>query len=300
MSVTASIVIRTKNEAKTLPRVLGLIMEQALAPLDIVVVDSGSTDGTVEIVGRRKDITLVQVPPDSFTYGGSLNAGFEAAQGEVVACLSAHAFPCSGNWLRHLVRHFDDPRVAGVYGKQLCQPDAWPIVRRDHLRYWGDQRQVQTKAGGYPDHSFSNANSAVRRRCWKTAPFDEQLTYCEDREWARRLLNDGYHIVYEPAAAVHHSHNEGLIKASRRAHQEAVSMRSLYGRQTTLKGACDSYVRAVSGDMRFVLQNGEGWRWLLWSPVYRFFLTLARLGPELPDALWEPMRRRWKARGRSV
>lgn len=281
-----SILIRTKNEATYISDALDLIHGQSVHPLDIVVVDSGSTDGTVDILKQESEIKLIQMSPDEFTFGRSLNIGVRATAGEVVVSLSAHAFPCNRYWLRHLVKDFTDPGVAGVYGKQVPRRDAWPPVQRDYRDYYRDQIRIQRNLAKFADHDFSNANSAIRRACWEKRPFDESLTGSEDREWARAMLGLGYTIIYEPEAAVYHSHNEELRKVYQRTYREALATKQLYGTGMSLRGALETWRESVVEDARFIRNNGREWRWLARAPIYRLFWTFGYLRPNLRHALW--------------
>lgn len=294
MTMTTSILIRTKNEAKDLPKALDLIRNQSSKPIDIVVVDSGSTDGTVEFIKQQKDVKLIQMPPEQFSFGRSLNLGFGYVEGEVVVSLSAHAFPCDRHWLANLVKHFEDPQVAGVYGKQVPQPDAWPPVRREYIGYYRDQLQIQTNPKEFSDCRFSNANSAIRFQCWKKRPFDEKLTGAEDREWARAMLELKYKVIYEPKAAVYHSHNEPLFKVHQRTYREALARKAIYEGKQGLRGAFQRWLKSVVADMRFILHNDQDRSWLFKVIIYRLFWTYGYLRPNMPNALWEPFIKRWK------
>ena len=121
-----SVVIRAKNEARFIGQTLAAIFDPAaLAPRQVVVVDSGSSDGTLEIV-RAFPTTLIQIRSEEFTYGYALNVGVANVDAEIVATLSAHSLPAGPDWLRRLTQPFAQPRVAGVYGRQL--PRANPTV----------------------------------------------------------------------------------------------------------------------------------------------------------------------------
>ncbi len=293
MSIATSILIRTKNEAKDLPKALDLIRNQSLKPVDIVVVDSGSTDGTVEFVTQQKDVKLIQMPATEFTYGRSLNLGFQAVKGEIIVSLSAHAFPCDSSWLQNLVKHFEDPQVAGVYGKQVPQPDAWPPVRRDYLNYYQDHLKIQTNPENNGDRRFSNANSAIRYQCWRQHQFDETLTYSEDREWGDAMLKLGYKLIYEPKAAVYHSHNEPLLKVYRRSYGQALAAKTLYDSKKSLWGFLNLWLNSTKADLRFILKSGKELTWLLRSPLYRFFLLYGHFNAYLPDAIGKSLFVQW-------
>jgi rhamnosyltransferase len=292
MSITTSIVIRTKNEAQDISKTLRLLTSQSLKPNDIVVVDSGSTDETVNIVKQWSDVKLIQIQPEEFTFGRSLNIGFKATEGEIVVPLSAHAFPCNQYWLQNLVKHFDDPKVAGVYGKQVPQPDAWPSVQRDYLAGYSDKKRIQTNPDIPREHFFSNANSAIRSQCWEKQHFDEMLTGSEDCQWARAMLRLGYKIIYEPEAAVYHSHNEPLFKVYQRAYREALALQSIYETKMSLHQALQKWHKSVLGDIGFIVENRKAYEWILRTPIYRLFWIYGHLKPSLPKPMWKTLIRR--------
>lgn len=284
--LTASILIRTKNEAPFIGKALELIANQSLKPHEIIVVDSESTDNTVEIVRNWKDVKLIEMPAREFTFGRSLNLGFEAATGDVVISLSAHAFPCDDYWLENLMQHFENAQVAGVYGRQLPQPDAWPPVKREYLSYYKDQLRLQTNADDASDRVFSNANSAIRHRCWKQHHFDETLTAVEDQEWAWSMLKLGYQIIYEPNAAVYHSHNESLQKVIQRNYRETIALNSLYNREVSIWRVLKVWSKAVQADTQYILQNKQDYQWLFKVPIYRAAAIYGCLKPSSWTGLW--------------
>jgi glycosyltransferase involved in cell wall biosynthesis len=202
---TIGIVIRTLNESELIGRCLETLRRQhGTFDLDILVVDSGSTDSTVEIA-RSYDARIVALRPGEFDYSKALNAGIERVRGDVVVSLSAHAIPIGKDWLQKMTAPFEDPRVAGVASRQVPWPDApWQEVHR--LRHQFGESACVYSHGSTHEIVFSNAASSIRRRVWRDQPF--RLAAAEDHEWARRIVAAGWTIVYEPAAAVFHSHHE--------------------------------------------------------------------------------------------
>jgi rhamnosyltransferase len=203
--VTIGVVIRTLNESALIGRCLETLHAQSGDfDLDVVVVDSGSTDDTVAIA-RSHGARIVDVPVSDFDYSKALNVGIEAARGDLLVSLSAHAIPLDDGWLAAILAPFDDDRVAGVSSRQVPWPGApWQEVHR--LRHqFSMERRVYTR-----DSSngivFSNAASAIRRTVWSDFPFT--LPAAEDLDWARRVVAAGWLVVYEPGTAVYHSHDE--------------------------------------------------------------------------------------------
>jgi rhamnosyltransferase len=181
-----------------------------------VIVDSGSTDGTQDIV-RSFPTTLIQIRPDEFTYGYALNLGAAHVEADIVATLSAHSLPAGPEWLSALVEPFSRPLVAGVYGRQLPRSNA-TVLELAGMRLTGLLSETPKLLARRP--LFSNANGAFRRSLWLEHPFDERVGGAEDIAWVRSMQERGYVIAYQPTAAVYHSHGEPLWRHLRRASRD--------------------------------------------------------------------------------
>lgn len=193
-------VVRTRNEVVWIARCLRALSCQRNREFEVIVVDNESTDGTQEVV-RSYGCRLVNISAPEFTYGRAINMGIEASVGHEIAIVSGHCVPATERWLERLSLNLVDDRVAGVYGRQEPLPDSSPFDKRDLWTTFGLDRRVQTR-----DWFFHNANALVRRSVWAEIPFNETIAGVEDREWARRVLARGYHLVYEPRASVFHFH----------------------------------------------------------------------------------------------
>lgn len=205
-----SIVIKTRNQRNYLKDSLPAIYSQTYRDFEVIVVDSGSTDGTAELVSQH-DARLVPLASEQFGYARALNYGAKAAKGEYIVSLSGDAIPAREIWLQSLIQHFENPKVAGVYGRQLPKRDANLLERlKLYIRY-PDHVVVQSK-----NHIFSNANSAFRKELFERYPFDETLIACEDYDWAKKMQSWDYIIIYEPLAEVYHSHPYSILVTLRR------------------------------------------------------------------------------------
>jgi rhamnosyltransferase len=210
---TVGVVIRTLNERALIGRCIETLQgQQPGFDLDILVVDSGSTDDTVAIA-EAGGARVLHMRPDDFDYTKALNVGIEEVRGELVVLLSAHAIPTDERWLGNMLAPFADPAVAGVASRQVPWPDApWDEVQR-LARTFGVQPLAYTRANA-DAIVFSNAASAVRRAVWREEPFT--LPAAEDLEWAQRVVAAGRTVVYVPAAATYHSHAESPRAKARR------------------------------------------------------------------------------------
>ena len=115
--MTCSIVIRAYNEAEHIGRLLEGLSHQTVGPVEVVLVDSGSTDRTVEIA-EAGGARILRIPSAEFSFGRSLNLGIGATSHELVVIASAHVRPVYPDWLECLLKPFSDEKVALVYGKQ--------------------------------------------------------------------------------------------------------------------------------------------------------------------------------------
>jgi glycosyltransferase involved in cell wall biosynthesis len=219
--VKISVVIPVLDAHDELARCLDAIESQQVdGDVEVVVVDSGSTDGSVEFA-RQRGAVVLEIPKRRFSFGRSRNLGAEAASGEVLVFTSADAFAADERWLATLVAPLaGDEAVAGVYGRQVPQDHAMPSEEYFLRFVYGPEPRDQFINGSHEltmeTTLFSNANSAMPREIWSRYRFDEEIVGSEDLEWAVRALLDGYHLRYEPAAAVRHSHDFTLGGAFRR------------------------------------------------------------------------------------
>ena len=187
----ASLILRAKNEVRFIGETLDAIFAQQERDFEVVLVDSGSTDGTLDIA-RSYPITIVEIPSHEFSYGYALNVGIRKSTGDFLGILSAHSLPAHGQWLSEALDAFSDPRVAGVFGRQLPRSNASTVDRlRIRISGVGGTTPRRFSSG----MNYSNTNGAVRRSVWSRFPFDEVLPGAEDLAWGRTVYRAGFDIV---------------------------------------------------------------------------------------------------------
>jgi rhamnosyltransferase len=212
-SLSASVVVRCKDKAETIERTFAALRRQSVA-VEIVVVDSGSTDGTLQIAKRYAD-QLVQITPQEFRFGRALNLGARRASGDIVCALSAHCAPESEHWVRWNLEHYANDGVAAVITESSA-PDGSTMA--SPLRV-SAASLPRTPAWGYSNHAGS-----WRRSVWERFPFDETIVSCEDKEWMWRVLDAGYDMVADARLAVvdRHRRDAGLPALYRRVFKESL------------------------------------------------------------------------------
>jgi len=231
---TVSVVIPTLNAAPFLPRLLGEIFSQEpVVPVEVVLVDSMSTDGTREIAATDPRVRVVAI--EEFGHGRARNLGAREAKGEIVVLLTQDALPADRRWLSTLLAPFYDPRVVASYSRQVPYPDANPMERFFLAKRFPDGPPLRReKRGPAPlrleDVFFSNVSAAIRREILLRHPFDEGLIMSEDQQFSRDAIAAGHVVVYQPGSVVRHSHNYSLPICFRRYFDSVYSLRLLFPR----------------------------------------------------------------------
>lgn len=215
-----SIIIRTKNEQKWLASCLESLCQQTVRELEVIGVDSGSTDQTIQIFksfGERLDVKIYSIDQDRFTYPFACNFGAQKASGDVIGYLSGHSVPIKATYLESGLKHLEDLSVAGIYGPVLPLSDAsiterifYGVVSRANMSTATARPRVVVK----PKMGIlGNTNSLIRKSLWLKHNFNEILVKgAEDVEWAYYWLRKGKKIIFEPDMVVRHSHGVSFSK----------------------------------------------------------------------------------------
>ena len=203
-----SAVIRAYNESRYIGRLLKGMAQQTVKPDEIILVDSGSTDDTVQIA-ESAGCRVVRIAKDEFSFGRALNRGCAAANGDILLFASAHVYPVYNTHVEHIVNAFDRDGVAVVYGRQVGD-DRTKFSESRVMLKWFPNQNIWDQG-----HPFSNnANAAVLKSVWQESPYDESLTGLEDLDFAKKALGRGYKIAYVADSPVVHVHEEswGIIR----------------------------------------------------------------------------------------
>jgi glycosyltransferase involved in cell wall biosynthesis len=263
---TASIIIRCYNERKYIGKLLHGIFEQTVEDFEVLLVDSGSTDGTLEIAEQYPIDDIIHISPEKFSFGRSLNFGCEAAEGDYCVFISAHCYPKRVDWLEHLLAKFDDDNVAMVYGKQRGGGPT-KFSERQIFRRWFPDEDIDYQLTPFAN----NANAAIRRDLWKEYPYDEQLTGLEDLDWGKRVKKAGYDISYASNAEIIHIHDETPKEIYNRYRREATAHKRIISDQKfTFADFVSAFLRNTCSDYGAAVKQGELWGNVRSVPAFRF------------------------------
>jgi glycosyltransferase involved in cell wall biosynthesis len=287
--LSVSVVIPTKNGRPTIGPCLDAVLAQEYAgAVDVLVIDSGSTDGTLEDVRARPSVALRRIHPLAFDHGDTRNLGAGLTTGEAIVFLVQDAEPVGRQWLAQLVSNLDDPRVAGAFSRILPRPAAGPLVQKgcEGDLCFGSRRVESRMADpaawrAQDPHSlrvacnFNDVASVLRRSAWRTLPFQHGM-FGEDIKFARAAIEAGWTVVFDPRSEVLHSHEYDAATVYDRTWVDAVLNKEHLGRDCvdSLRSALILTGRAWRGDRQFLREQrlpiAQRLKWGALSPVYHF------------------------------
>jgi O-antigen biosynthesis protein len=246
MSQVVTVAIPVLNGARYLDEVLGSVRAQQVdRELEILIVDSGSTDESVEIA-RKHGARVHEIGRAEFSHGGTRNLMIELARGNHVAFLTQDATPAHERWLAALLEGFEQaPDVAAVFGPHDARPDASHMIKAEmerHFSTWGNGgREIEVQrcdrsSAGIAEYRaspgrfvfLSSVNCCIARAAWEKVRFRD-VPYAEDQLLGRELIEAGYATVFHPDARVVHSHDYGPLQFLRRYFDEFRGLREVLG-----------------------------------------------------------------------
>jgi rhamnosyltransferase len=214
-----SIIMRSYNEGWALGETLSVLRAQEYKNWELIVIDSGSTDGSVEMLRRFHPRHFIQIAHTDYNPSRVMNHGMELASSDFGIFLNADATPRGAHWLRPLATALCNPKTAAVFGRQVPRPDCQAVYACDYERCFGPHRESRQW-----DHFFSMVSSGLRKDIWAKRGFSEAMQYSEDCEYTLWCRAQGYQIMYVPESIVVHSHNYTPQQAYKRSHGEAKAL----------------------------------------------------------------------------
>lgn len=213
---SVSVLIPVLNGARTIASCIEGVLSQTVRVREIIVVDSGSTDGSLELMARYPAVRVIRIDAADFNHGETRNLGVRAATGDWVALTVQDARPVDDLWLERLFEGVTDDQVVAVCGSQVVphdrdkNPVEWfrPVSEPRLTRVQFSSLEEFDKL--LPEEkvracSWDDVTAIYRRDMLLSVPF-RRTTYAEDALWANDVLRAGHALVYNPAARVYHYH----------------------------------------------------------------------------------------------
>lgn len=283
---TVTVAILTYNGETYLDAILSALESQDYpASVGVLVIDSGSTDRTLDIVRARTSVRLHEIPNSEFGHGRTRNLAVRLAESEIVVLLTHDAVPIGHSFVRHLIAPFENERVAAVLARQVARPNAPPALKYIIDRVFDAQGPAgvttihvndgDTLVGVTTASFLSDVAVALRRSVVvSTVPYRD-VPYAEDQLMGRDLLAAGYAKAYTPDAVVEHSNDGNLREFGERALADrrglnAVGIPPAY---TSWLSALARLVKWSAVDTALIVNDrnfsfGEKVRWLVVNPIY--------------------------------
>jgi rhamnosyltransferase len=289
----ATVAILTYNGEEFLKDLLNAIFAQKTKrKIEVLVIDSGSTDGTLKILEDYSKVRLHQIPNSEFGHGKTRNLAVEMAKGEYILFLTQDAVPAHEYWLEAMLEPFElSDKVGCIVGKQIPWPNAPVTIKREvNLVFSGlgsddsvslQRKNKATTKFGLVNTFMSDTNSAVRKNLHIKIPFRD-VRYAEDQGLGIDMLEAGYYKAYSPLGAVNHSHSYGVREYYRRKFDEYVGLREAtgYKAQAGAKELTLGTTKATLRDWIFLFRDpqykmGQKFTNFCKSPFYNLGLRMA-------------------------
>lgn len=246
----ASVVIPTKNGGDRFIDVLATVAGQVTSfDYEIICVDSGSSDFTVDVIKAFPEVQLYQIEPSEFGHGKTRSWAAQKCSGDYIVFITQDALPASVNWLQSFIDAMREaPDAVGGFGRHIPYPECNYFDARDisglFEQYGPDNSVIQVEDPErfktdilyrMPYAFFSDNNACVRRDYFLAHPYPD-VNFAEDQFWMMEQMGKGLKKVYCPHAAVYHSHNYGLFELMQRAFDENRALRRLFDWQSMPNG----------------------------------------------------------------
>ncbi len=299
-----SVIIPTKNPGSIFRKVLDMVMKQRTPwEYEVLVIDSESSDETVEFVKSVSGVRLHCIKSEEFGHGRTRNLGISMTSGEYVVLITHDALPAHDLWLVELVKAVEQaPDIAGAFGRHKAYDRDGPYIYRDleahfdgfknksHVVRMEDKSHYDNDIG-YRQflHFFSDNNSCLRRSIWEEIPYPD-VDFAEDQIWAKLIIENGYAKAYADKALVYHSHQFGFWETCRRSFDESQAFKKLFGYKLcpTLVQLIGQFIRMTWSDWKYSKRTVgilKDLPWMLRSPMRNLFRQIGYFLGQRADLL---------------
>lgn len=244
----ASIIVRTKNSQNIISQTLKALFSQTFKDFELVIVDSGSTDNTLDLVKHYKH-RLIEVKPEDYHPGVVLNDAIKSCDSEYIVFLNSDTVMLTKNCLSNLLQELQTFDAA--YARQVSRPEAQPWVRRDY--------EISFPKGKVQPSwmHFSLPLACMKKSAWERLSFYTQAWASEDTKWGYEAKKLGLKISYANEAIVMHSHNYSLKQLFNRRYVEGEADVFIFQQQYNLKNCIRSYLGSIFNDAKYFFKTQQ-------------------------------------------
>lgn len=274
MTFNLSIIVLVKNGGERLKMLMESLQRQKFSgSFEIIAIDSGSEDESLQIL-KKYNTKIVRIKPEDFHHSKTRNLGARKANGDVLVYLTQDALPINDDLLEKLVKPLKNHHVAVSYGRQIANPDSNDVNAFFYSFFYPDKKKVLVKEMAnnpkkfYINHIYvSDVCSAIKKDVWKDLKFTDDVPMSEDKDFALKVLNAGYEIVYEPEATVYHSHDYSLLSLFKRRFQDGSAFSNI-----ALEGESGFFGRGftfLTEELKFLIRKKQ-YLGIPYAVIYNF------------------------------
>lgn len=226
--IDVSIILLTLNTGEKFKKVLKVIFNQTYKNYEVILIDSSSTDNTLKYA-KKYPVKIFKIQRSDFGHGKTRNLGAKLARGRYLVYLTQDAIPADNNWLTNLIVNLKTKNIAGVFGRQIPNETATPLDIFNYNEDYPMRKKIIT-IQNYKQSNviYSDVNSAVKKSIILKYPYPKNDIQSEDLSWAINIIKKNYQIVYEPTAAVIHSHAYNLKMIFKVMFDQSVSYTQIF------------------------------------------------------------------------
>lgn len=277
------VLVPTLNAGPTWSEWIDALKKQSPPPAEVLVIDSGSPDDTVQMA-REAGFTVMGIDRCDFNHGGTRRKGVKCFNRHIdfLVCLTQDAILTDADAMAALLSAFENPSIGAAFGRQLPHADASALASHARLFNYPNASRVVSLADkdrlGLKTCFMSNSFAAYRvADLLAVGGFPSDVILGEDMAVAARLLLAGKRVAYQADACAHHSHNYTPLEDFRRYFDTGVFHAREQWLLDAFGGASGEGLRFVKSELRYLLKNAP---WLIPSALLRTVLKLVgyRLG----------------------
>lgn len=233
MEFDISIILLTKDGGSRLEELMKSIRDQKYdGNIEVIAVDSGSRDDTVKIL-EKYNARVFEISPEDFHHSKTRNLGAQKSSRDILVYLTQDALPVDDYFLANLLKPLNN-NFSVVYGRQIANLDAKKLDVFFYSYFYPEERKILNEKDAenpkkfYMENVFaSDVCAAIKRDVWEKIRFDDDVPMSEDKDFALRVLKEGYSILYEPNAAVYHSHDYSIKSLFKRRFKDGAAFASI-------------------------------------------------------------------------
>lgn len=214
--VSISVIIPCLNAGEEFQFLLKVLQAQkGFTNIEIIIVDSGSTDGTLD-VAKRFNVKIIRIKPEDFSHSYARNLGAQHASGDFLLFTVQDALPPSDTWLHEMFTVLNDNQVAAVSCAETPREDADLFYRQicwNHYNFLEVQNadrifslpSIQNHVSLRRNGQLSDLANLISRKLFEQ--YQYRLNYAEDIDLGIRLIKDGHKLAFLGTTRIIHSHN---------------------------------------------------------------------------------------------